>query len=103
MEKYGLPAGTMEKFDRLRVDLYRLVEQSSDWPLSSYGIKSIAKFLGFGWTAADASGANSIAWYAEYSQDPEGKKDLLEKILTYNREDCEEMIVLKDWLVKNSK
>lgn len=97
-EKYGLPEGTVQKFDRLRVDLYRVIERSSDWPLSSYGIKPIAKYLGFRWTSEDASGANSIAWYSGYRKDPEANKDLLQKILTYNREDCEAMIVVKDWL-----
>ena len=98
--KYGLPTEILDKFDRLRVDLYRTVEQSSDWPVSSYGIKPIAKHLGFKWTAEDASGANSIAWYAEYQADPSNKKDVLGKILTYNREDCEAMIVVKDFLAR---
>ena len=101
-EKYGLPEATLEKFDRLRVDLYRVVEQCSDWPLSSYGVKSIAKHLGFKWTSEDASGANSIAWFQEYQSNP-ANKELFEKILTYNREDCEAMIVVKDYLVKNSQ
>ncbi len=99
-EKYGLPESTLDKFDRLRVDLYRVVEQCSDWPLSSYGIKSIAKHLDFKWTSEDASGANSIAWFQEYQSNPENK-ELLDKILTYNREDCEAMIVVKDYLMRN--
>ena len=79
--KHGLPHEVLEKFERLHVDLYRVIEQSSDWPLSSYGIKPIAKHLGFHWTAEDASGANSIAWYTEYCKDPERGKDLFDKIL----------------------
>lgn len=97
-EKYNLPDAMLEKFDRLRVDLYRIVESSSDWPVSSYGIKPIAKYLGFKWTSEDASGANSIAWYNDYQKDPEHNKKLLDKILTYNQEDCEAMIVVKKWL-----
>ncbi len=102
MEKYGLSHTIMEKFDRLRVDLYRIVESSSDWPLSSYGIKSIAKHLGFKWTSEDASGANSIAWYNDYRKSPDKNKDLLQKILTYNEEDCEAMIIVKNWLMNNN-
>ncbi|MDO8730368.1 MAG: TM0106 family RecB-like putative nuclease [Candidatus Omnitrophota bacterium] len=102
-KKYSLPEETFQKFRRLHVDLCEVVKQSSDWPLTSYGIKSIAKFLGFRWTSEDASGANSIAWYTDYQKDPVGNKDLLEKILTYNREDCEAMIVVHDWLSMNSK
>ena len=102
-EKFSLPESTVEKFDRLRVDLYRVIERSTDWPLSSYGIKPIAKFLGFRWTSEDASGANSIAWYTDYRKDPIANKGLLQKILTYNREDCEAMIIVKDWLNANSR
>lgn len=97
-EKYGLSDEVLEKFDLLRVDLYRFVEQCSDWPVSSYGIKSIARFLGFDWSAEDAGGANSIAWFNEYRKNPAGRQDLLEKILTYNREDCEAMIRVKEFL-----
>ena len=99
-EKYNLPEGPLEKFDRLRVDLYREIEKSSDWPAYSYGIKSIAKILNFKWTTEDASGANSIVWYNDYRKNPESRKDLLDKISTYNKEDCEAMIVVKNWLSK---
>ncbi len=101
MEKHNLSPEIMEKFDRLRCNLYGVLEQCSDWPVTSYGIKSVAKFLGFKWTAEDASGANSIAWYTDYRKDPENRRDLMEKILTYNKEDCEAMIVVKDFLIKN--
>jgi len=99
-EKYNLSESALEKFDRLRIDLYRELEKSSDWPTYSYGIKSIAKILNFKWTAEDASGANSIVWYNDYRKNPESRKDLLDKISTYNKEDCEAMIVVKNWLSK---
>lgn len=100
MLKYSLPQHVMDKFEKLRVDLYRELEKGSDWPLWSYGVKSVAKFLGFAWTAEDASGANSVAWYNDYRKDPEGNRALLEKILTYNKEDCDAMVVVKEWLGK---
>ena len=59
----------------------------------------MGKHLGFKWTSEDASGANSIAWFQEYQSHPENK-ELLDKILTYNREDCEAMIVVKDYLAR---
>lgn len=99
-EKYGLPGKTLDKFDRLCVDLYKVVERTSDWPMPFYGIKNIARYLGFRWSSEDASGPNSIAWYHEYLKDPDHKKDLLNKILTYNQEDCRAMMVIKDYLEK---
>ena len=58
---------------------------STDWPLSSYGIKSIAKACGFEWEDADPGGANSIEWYDQWvgSRDPA----LRARIVAYNRDD----------------
>jgi predicted RecB family nuclease len=100
--KYDLAIEPLEKFERLRRDLYSTVQQCSDWPLFSYSIKDIAKYLGFRWTAEDASGANSIAWYRDYQNSVEGDRSIFEKIVQYNKEDCQAMIVVKDWFEEQS-
>lgn len=69
------------------VDLYSdVVRPLTEWPLGSYGLKAIAKHLGFGWRAEDASGASSIAWWSEWleGRDPAVR----ERIVDYNRSDC---------------
>lgn len=74
------------------IDLYAWVERNTDWPLTSYGLKSICKYLGFDWSAEDAGGANSIVWLDEFLKGDEAKK---EKILLYNQEDCQATWFLK--------
>lgn len=79
-------------------DLYfDVVASSTEWPLGSYGIKPIAKHLGFAWRDADASGAASIAWYDEYlgSGDPAVRT----RIVEYNADDCRATCVLLDALI----
>jgi predicted RecB family nuclease len=50
-------------------DLYTDVARSgSEWPTMSFGIKSIAKALGFEWRDTHPSGAASIEWFHRYSQ-----------------------------------
>jgi predicted RecB family nuclease len=66
-------------------DLYAVISARTDWPLSSYGIKSIAKACGFAWEDSDPGGAASIEWYDRYVT--EGDPALRERIVAYNRDD----------------
>ncbi|MFA5196840.1 MAG: TM0106 family RecB-like putative nuclease [Patescibacteria group bacterium] len=80
------------------IDLYQIVLKSTDWPLSSYGIKAIAVYLGFSWRDKDPSGANSIEWFNNYLKTKD-KKDL-QRILDYNEDDCKATMVVKDGIEK---
>lgn len=96
-DKYGLDAEVLAKYESREFDLYHdLVVAYSDWPTYSYGIKQIAKQIGFKWRDADPSGANSIAWYNEYLANPSNAAALT-RILQYNEDDCRAMVALKDY------
>ncbi|MFQ5992457.1 MAG: TM0106 family RecB-like putative nuclease, partial [Nitrospiraceae bacterium] len=71
MGRYELDEDVFEQYVAHEYDLYtKLVVEYSDWPTHSYGIKHIAKIIGFTWRDPDPSGANSIAWYNEYRAHP---------------------------------
>lgn len=92
--------GDVEAFfaSRRVVDLYTdVVRPHTEWPLSSYGIKPIAKSRGFSWAAEDASGASSIAWYDEYRRT--GDAAVRDRIVDYNRSDCMASAVVLDALI----
>lgn len=80
------------------IDLFKIVEKYTDWPLSSYSLKTIAIYLGFQWRDETPSGALSIQWFNEYLE----KKDaaILQRILEYNEDDCKATMVLKDAIEK---
>jgi predicted RecB family nuclease len=102
MEKYALDSAVFDDVfgkNGSAIDLYDWIVANSDWPLTSYGLKAICKYTGFSWSAEDAGGANSISWYDEYMQ---GDDSMMDKILTYNKEDCMATAHLKQWLVENS-
>lgn len=80
------------------IDLYLYITKYTDWPLGSYGIKAIAKYLGFKWEDSEGNGATSIQWYNEYLAS--GDETILQKILTYNKNDCQSTLVLKNKLVE---
>ncbi len=80
------------------IDLYSdFVRPHTEWPLGSYGLKPIAKSLGFSWSADDASGASSIGWYDEWLRG--GDPAVRDRIVDYNREDCIASAVVLDGLL----
>lgn len=88
-----------EFFDNPKViDLYKVVCKNTDWPVSSYSIKSIATHLGFKWRDETPSGALSIQWFNNYLETK--KNSDLDRILKYNEDDCKATLVLKDALMK---
>lgn len=78
------------------IDLYKVVCKYTDWPVSSYSIKSIATHLGFKWRDETPSGALSIQWFNNYLETKD--ESHLERILKYNEDDCKATMVLKDAL-----
>jgi len=79
------------------IDLFKVINNDTDWPLSSYSIKDICRYLGFQWDASDASGAASIVWMNDYMN---GQKDLKPKMLRYNQDDCMATYFLKHAIEK---
>jgi uncharacterized protein len=103
MERYSLDPDVFEKYVNVEYDLYqRLVVQYSDWPTFSYGLKFISKEIGFSWRDADPSGVNSIVWYNDYLADP-SRRDIIDRILQYNEDDCRAMAAVKQYFVEKIK
>ena len=81
------------------VDLYfDVVLKITEWPTQDYSIKTLAKYLGFDWRDNHPSGAASIEWFHRWIET--GDKELLQRILDYNEDDCRATRVLRDALDK---
>ena len=79
------------------VDLYfDVVLKISEWPTQDYSIKTLAKYLGFDWRDNHPSGAASIEWFDRWIKT--GDKEILQRILEYNEDDCRATRVLRDAL-----
>jgi predicted RecB family nuclease len=95
MDRYSLDQHVFDRYVRSEYDLYtKLIVEFSDWPTFSYSIKHIAKLVGFRWRDPDPSGANSIAWFNDYLENP-SQASLLQRILRYNEDDCLAMLAIK--------
>lgn len=98
--KYGSSEkGALDLFKSRMVDLLPLVKRSVVLPAKGYGLKRVAPFVGIEYSAANAGGAQSIVWFQTYQKD-QTNRDVLQTLLTYNKEDCLAMVRVEDWLRK---
>jgi len=96
-KKYG---GSPEVaiFVRRFVDLMPVAKRSVVFPTERYGLKNLARFVGFDWRDEDPGGAQSMAWWAEYKADPAANAGQRDRILRYNEDDVRATLALRDWL-----
>ena len=90
--KYGIK----DDFTGKMVDLNQILKNCAVFPTHSFGLKEVAKELGFSWSEQGMDGFLSIAHYLTYLRD--GDKTEIQKIIKYNEEDCKATSVVKDFL-----
>ncbi len=95
-KRYG-GNSALERFRASMVDLKEWTSDSCTFPLYFYGLKYIAKFLGFHWRGDVQGGGQSVDVFEEFTRT--GKRELLDSIITYNEDDVCATAHLKDWLV----
>ncbi len=93
-----ISAENVEKFfgNQNVIDLYKIVQKQTDWPVSSYSLKTLATYLGFKWRDETPSGALSIQWFNKYLETKD--ESILKRIMEYNEDDCKATMILKDKL-----
>ena len=95
-ERHGLRPDVEPKlFDNL-IDLHRVLKDSVVLPIHSYGLKTVAKWLGFRWTETEADAAMSMLWFDLWLKT--GNRDYLEWSIEYNEDDCRATKVVKEWV-----
>jgi len=62
------------------------------FPARSNGLKDICKYIGLSWSSAQASGLQAVVWRHQYEETADELYRQL--LLTYNREDCENLNAL---------
>ena len=82
VERHALQSRLVDVHARLR----------SHWrlPLSSYGLKAVASWLGFSWSQAGVDGARALLWWRQWrgtGPRDRGHVQALRWIFTYNRDD----------------
>lgn len=92
-KRHGTEIASLEKrLININTSLYGKVY----FPVRSNGLKEIGHFLGATWTAANASGLQSLVWRYYWDQTRDMQYHGL--LVTYNQEDCLALKVLVDEL-----
>jgi len=95
--KYG-SSNALESFMHRFIDLHDVLQRVAVLPVESIGLKAVAQFVGFHWRDADPSGAESMAWWAEYTRDPAANVSARDRVLAYNEDDLRATMAIVDWL-----
>lgn len=100
-ERWGDPDGTAALLLERLFDLHaEVVAKSLRLPLRSYGIKHVAKHLGFEWSNPEAGSQWSVVQYRRACRagDPAERTRLLDEIVRYNADDLGALRTLWIWL-----
>ncbi len=86
--RYGIPSefSSLAEVVEHTINLVSIIFAKVYYPTYSNGLKDIARYLNFQWSNTDASGLTSIVWRHQWIETR--SDDLLQKLTTYNAEDC---------------
>jgi uncharacterized protein len=89
----------LDYFRNRMVDLAVFTKHNVTFPLYFYGLKDVAKFLGFRWRGdLVKSGGESVDQFQRFLET--GDESVLQAIVDYNEDDVRATACLKDWLLR---
>ena len=101
-------AALLRRLRASSVNTLSLIYAKYYFPTYTNGLKDIAKFLGYRWSAENAAGLTSIVWRNMWELT--GRQEFKDNLVQYNREDClalkvvtEAVITAPDPSVKEGK
>jgi predicted RecB family nuclease len=100
VQRFGDTKGIAARVEANLLDLLTVTRDSLVLPLPSFSLKVVEDYVGFERKEAEYGGAWAMATFIEATEtSDEGKrKELLDKILAYNREDLEATWAVFQWL-----
>jgi hypothetical protein len=85
MRRFGTMEFSNVNLEDRMVDLRRLLSKFYTLPVSSYDLKTLAKWTGFFWRDPSSNAIQSMAWFRNYLES--GNEMFLRRILEYNTDD----------------
>jgi len=100
VERFGDAEGIAARVEANLLDLLTVAKDSVVLPLPSFSLKVVEDYVGFERKQAEYGGAWAMATFIEATEtNDEGKrKELMDKIIAYNREDLEATWAVFEWL-----
>ena len=100
-DRHGIDFAAEAKLFGGLVDLHRVLKDSVVLPVHSYGLKPVAKWMGFKWRETGADAAMSMLWFDLWLST--GDRSYLEASIRYNEDDCRATKLVKEWLVDSAR
>jgi predicted RecB family nuclease len=100
IERYGDMNNIATRIKQNLFDLYPATRDSIALPLPSYSLKVIEKYVGFERTQEEYGGNWAMAKYIEATEteDSNLRDQIMEQVLTYNKEDLAATWAVFQWL-----
>jgi predicted RecB family nuclease len=100
IERFGDPDGIASRVEGNLLDLLTVTRESVVLPLPSFSLKVVEDYVGFEREQAEYGGAWAMATFIEAAEtsDEERRKELMGKIVAYNKEDLEATWAVFQWL-----
>lgn len=100
VERFGDTDGIAERVEANLLDLLTVTRDSLVLPLPSFSLKVVEDYVGFERKEAEYGGAWAMATFVEATEtnDEGRRKELMDKIIAYNKEDLEAMWAVFLWL-----
>jgi predicted RecB family nuclease len=98
--RFGDEEGIASRVVRNLLDLLTVTRESVVLPLPSFSLKVVEDYVGFQRKEAEYGGAWAMATFIEATEtsDEAKRKELMDKIVAYNREDLEATWAVFQWL-----
>jgi uncharacterized protein len=103
-DRFGAPAGFLDRMNAACFDLKRVLDRCVRLPLRSYSIKHVARWMGFAWRNPDSGSEWSTARFhrARQSEDATDREALLRELGEYNEDDLLAMRAIWRWLAAHA-
>lgn len=100
VERFGDPEGVAARVETNLLDLLTVTRDSVVLPLPSFSLKVVEDYVGFERKEVEFGGQWAMAMFIEATEtsDDGKRKDLMDKILAYNRKDLEATWAVCRWL-----
>ena len=95
--RQGVTVRERKTLEQRLVDVHQRLRHHWVLPLTGYGLKAVATWLGFRWQSRPAEGARAVLWWRQWRQ--RGNSHDLQRILRYNRDDCRATWAVAQWLL----
>ena len=105
-ERQGANSSEIEALRRRFIDIHLLIRECWCLPVSNYGLKSIADWIGFEWERSNVDGARALLWWRQWKNSRKLNRMYsknLNSIFEYNRDDCLATLMIAKWLIDQEK